>query len=189
VRLLLCSRIGLDWRVDKMRFDLLTRSLADRSSRRGIAGGIAGTALGLVAMRLPGIAEGKEKKAPKFNTFGCVNVGGKCRGKSGLCCSGICEGKKPKKGKKDKSRCIAHNSGECQPGEDVCLGNQVECGKDAVCARTTGNAPVCVTQGVGVCTECSKDSECQVLFGAGAACIICPLTCAETITGCFAAGA
>jgi hypothetical protein len=44
------------------------------------------------------------------------------RGKSGLCCSGIYEGKKQKQGKKDTSRCVAHDSGACQAGEDVCLG-------------------------------------------------------------------
>jgi hypothetical protein len=177
--------------VDKIRFDLLTRSLADRSSRRGIVAGMAGSALGLLATRLPGAIAAKrnKKKDPKLNIFGCVNVGGKCRGKNGLCCSGICEGKKPKQGRKDKSRCVAHNAGECQPGEDVCLGNQVLCGQDAVCTRTTGNAPFCSIQGAGACTGCSKDAECQVLFGPGAACIICPSECAEAITGCFQPGA
>ena len=49
--------------------------------------------------------EKKKNKKPKNNAFGCLNVGQACNGKNDKCCSGICDGKKPKKGKKDKSKC------------------------------------------------------------------------------------
>jgi hypothetical protein len=125
----------------------------------------------------------------KLNSFRCVGVGGRCRGSDGNCCSGICEGKKPQKGKKDKSTCVAHNSGECQAGDDVCIGNDVPCADESVCIRTTGDASFCAKRLIGQCTECSKDVECEALFGAGAACVVCPLQCTETTTACFAPGA
>ena len=40
----------------------------------------------------------KKRNKPDNNAFGCLNVGQHCNGKDDKCCSGICDGKKPKKG-------------------------------------------------------------------------------------------
>lgn len=178
--------------MDDNRFDRVVRSLAEGSSRRALGRGIAATALGLAAGRAPDAAHGKQKKKkkdPKTNVFGCVDVGNACRGKNGLCCSHICEGKKPKKGRKDTSRCVAHDSGACQPGDDFCLGNEVACGAEdaGTCVRTTGSSPFCALMEIGVCTECNTDQKCQVIFGPGAACVICPSECLAILTACISA--
>jgi hypothetical protein len=140
-----------------------------------------------VASHLPDVTLAKKKKKKlQFNQFGCVNVGGKCRGNSANCCSGICEGKKPKKGKKDTSRCVAHGQSTCFAGqnEPFCGGTgEVACltsaGETGECTTTTGNAGYCVRS--GRCLACKKDEDCQNNpdFGAGAACTVCT-GCTET---------
>jgi hypothetical protein len=130
--------------------DALTRSLTGATPRRGLLRALAATGgvLGIGA-NMPRGAVGKNKKRkhkhkkdnkPKNNEFGCLDVGKACDGKDEKCCSGICEGKKPKHGKKDKSKCAAHNSSICQPGIDVCQGIQLEC-NGGFCFQTTGKAP------------------------------------------------
>jgi hypothetical protein len=151
-------------------------------SRRDVLRGLAATGLGLGMGRLHDLVEAKKKrnrKKPKLNAFGCVDVGGKCRGNSANCCSGICEGKKPKKGKKDKSTCLAHNVLDCPTGLDGCLESGVSCGMDGVCWQTTGKASFCGT-GDGGCFACQKDVDCEPDFGPGAACTLCDGACPET---------
>ena len=164
------------------RFDALTRSLAVRPTRRGVLKRLAGVlALGLLGSlpRVVSSRKGKRKK-PKKNAFGCLNVGKPCRGKNGKCCSGICQGKRPKKGKKDKSRCVGHDATSCLVGqaEVACGGTQtVNCitsaGRDGRCETTTGNAAFCRAFGVSGCFACKTDSDCQTHCGPGAACFPC----------------
>jgi hypothetical protein len=132
----------------------------------------------------------KKDKKPKNNAFGCLNVGKACNGKDDKCCSGICDGKKPKKGKKDKSRCIAHNVNSCDEAFDLCNGVGVACGLAGACFKTTGNAPFCAG-GNGECGFCQRDVDCvNQGFGVGAACVVCNSECALISGGtvCFSAG-
>jgi hypothetical protein len=162
--------------MDATGFDRLTRTLAHGLSRRGLAG-----ALGLVVAAIPGLAAAKKrrKKKLKKNQFGCVDVGKACRGKDSVCCSGICQGKKPKKGKKDKSTCAAHDVLDCAPGANSCDLGEIPCGTNGVCLQTTGKASFCGTQ-VGECAVCRKDTDCEAVFGPGAACVVCLTSCEET---------
>ena len=158
------------------RFDALARSLAAVSSRRRTLAAVLGSLV--TAGALPTGAK-KGKKKPKLNAFGCLDVGKACGGKSGKCCSGICQGKKPKKGKKDKSKCVAHNTGGCTPERSTCVtGNQSSlCGPQSVCLATTGNAGFCAA-GMSFsqeanCRPCSKDQDCEAAgFGQGSACVL-----------------
>jgi hypothetical protein len=169
--------------MDAPRFDRWTRSLTNTASRRSVLG-LAGAALGLATTRLPGIATAKKKsnkKAPKKltrNSFGCVDVGKACRGNSDNCCSGICDGKKPKRGKQDRSRCVAHHTSSCQATDDFCEGTVTGCGTGGACARTTGQASFCaMIGGSDACTSCRGDSDCEQALGPGAACIVCAAGC------------
>jgi hypothetical protein len=158
--------------MDAARFDSWTRR------RFGLAAG--GLAAFLIPMAGLDTADAKKgKKKLKLNEFGCVNVGGKCRGKDSVCCSGICQGKKPKNGKKDKSRCVAHDTGGCEAGvrDGGCGGTNVSCltstGSTGVCETTTGNAGYCADG--FVCHACRTDAECRTLCGTeAAACVQCP---------------
>jgi hypothetical protein len=131
----------------------------------------------------------KRNKTPENNAFGCLSIGQHCNGKDDKCCSGICDGKKPKKGKKDTSKCAGHDANTCQTGFDVCQGVIAMCSNGGACFTTTGNAPFCAG-GTGVCTVCSRDTDCVAAgFGALAACVVCNSECPETGgTVCFAAG-
>jgi hypothetical protein len=161
--------------------------------------GLLGTGLGLAFLPLQDAADAKKKRKKKkkkkpqspLNAFGCLDVGQPCRGKSANCCSGICQGGKPKKGKKDKSSCVAHNTGICTANTDSCaLAVSVSCNPnniDCYCTMTTGNAPFCGEFSPGPeahCRVCGKDTDCEAEFGPGAACVlldgncthICPAT-------------
>ncbi len=157
--------------MDATQFDRFTASLP----RRSALGGVVALALGVSA------AEAKKKKA-KPNQFGCLNVGQPCRGQSSQCCSGICEGKKPKKGKKDKSRCLAHDASTCQAGVHpaICGSTNQSCltsfGNGGSCATTTGNAGYCFNSDPLDDPPCTRDPDCEAVAGPGAACIVCPST-------------
>jgi hypothetical protein len=173
--------------MDASRFDRLTRSLSSGASRRHI---LAGVVLSAAALHVPTVIGARKKRNEKVkrNAFGCVDVGKACRGSDANCCSGICQGKKPKQGKKDTSSCVAHSVGECQADQDACLEFPTPCGTDGVCVRTTGKASFC--GGDGACQECSKDTDCETEFGPGAACIVCAVNCAGIGgTVCIAAAA
>jgi hypothetical protein len=169
--------------MDGIRFDRLTRSLVTGVTRRHVLSRLGMAALGLGLLPSPeAVAKKKKKKKLKLNQFGCVNVGGKCRGKDKNCCSGVCQGKKPKNGKRDKSRCVAHDESTCEPGQTgtVCDGAaDVPCaptsGPVGVCFTTTGNAGYCSAS--GTCSPCQKDADCIGVCGEGAACVPCASEC------------
>lgn len=169
--------------MDVVRFDALTRTLGTGASRRRVLGGVL-AALGLGALApAGGVAKKKNRKKAKPNAFGCLNVGQKCRGKDAKCCSGICQGKKPKKGKRDTSTCAPHNTGICR--QDSCsVGQNVPCNpanERCLCVVTTGEANFCANFTVPaeqLCRVCSKDRDCEVAFGPGAACIVLGGLCA-----------
>jgi hypothetical protein len=149
------------------------------ATRRSVLGLVCGAmaALGLVATDArKGKRRGKRKrKASRPNACGCLIVGQRCRGNDGLCCSGICSGSKPKKGGKDTSRCVAHNTGGCLAAEQSCGATvpDTPCGAGGICLSTTGNAAFCGRIEQGGCAACRRDVDCQGAFGAGAACVVC----------------
>jgi hypothetical protein len=180
--------------MDADRFDALTRFFTAESSRRRVLGGMAAALGAQMLSAMPGSSNAKGNKKRKkrkkskkakrklqqevqLNNFGCVDVGGACRGENANCCSGICQGNAPKKGQKDKSRCIAHDTGGCRPGNLICSADGQPCttstGEQGKCFTTTGNAGYCV--GNGEFIACNRDTDCQALekFGAQAACLIC----------------
>lgn len=179
--------------MDGARFDTIVRSLA--GPRRAVLSGAVA-----IAMTWPGIRSSdagkkrrrrRRKSKLRFNEFGCITVGGRCRGNDAHCCSGRCEGKKPKKGKKDRSRCVDHDARFCLPETDACVFPQgMPCDPEnayCACALTTGNAGFCgdFTGGLNrYCWNCSRDTDCEKNFGVGAACILltglCEGSCAET---------
>ena len=165
--------------MDDTRFDALTRSFAAGVSRRTILGGVLAT-VGLGALSPTVDAARKKKKKKKklqLTAFGCVDVGKPCRGKDSKCCSGICQGKKPKKGKKDKSKCVAHHQSTCTAAHRACTGNpQPSCNPDhpqAICYRTTGQAGFCGLDVIPGCIPCRKDADCHQQLGEGSACVVC----------------
>src|SRR5215204_6717723 len=99
------------------------------------------------------------------------------------CCSGICVGNEPEKGRKDHSHCLAHNQSTSQVEQQpsVCGGTEVECetltGATGRCATTTGNGTFCAAL-LG-CASCRQDTDCERFCGAGAAYIPCAGPCAN----------
>jgi hypothetical protein len=172
--------------MDGSRLDAIARSLGGATTRRTILGGL--TALGATTLRLPGAAvarKRKNKQKPQPNAYGCLDTGQKCGGNSARCCSGICQGKKPKKGKKDKSTCVAHNKFDCPAGANSCL-ELVKCGTNGLCVQTTGKASFCGR--TGFCAVCQRDADCEEMMGPGAACTVCAAGCPETGgTACYSA--
>ncbi len=146
-------------------------------SRRAIVAALTGAAtwLGCAAAdaRSRRNKRRKKRRQPPLrrNAFGCVDAGGACRGKDDVCCSGICDGPSPRKGKADRSRCVPHDALTCEPADDSCV-KEVVCGDNGNCFRTTGSASFCGTQDLK-CVSCKQDTDCELLFGAGAACIVC----------------
>jgi hypothetical protein len=165
--------------MDTHRFDDLARLLGWPAARRRFVLGLAGAVGGLTSHG-PHSAVAKRRKEPRLNEFGCVNVGEPCRGRDRLCCSGVCQGKKPKEGRKDRSRCVAHGASTCRAGQrdaDQCSGAEnVVCttstgATNGRCNTTTGNAPYCAAELYG--EPCRKDADCQPNCGEAAACILC----------------
>jgi hypothetical protein len=176
--------------VESERFDQWTRMITRHASRRRFSRLLAGGALGLAVSRVPITVDARNKKKKsklKRNAYGCVNVGQPCRGNDAHCCSGICEGNKPKHGKRDSSSCAAHNVGSCQAGKDSCdVGNS--CGVGASCYQTTGNASFCGSLAGIACQSCTEDADCVALgHGAAAACIVCALCAVSGNTACVPA--
>ena len=168
--------------MDPRRFDALARALAAALPRRFLLGGLAG-ATGLAAAGRPQQERGKKRNKPKKNAFGCLDVGKKCNGKNAKCCSGVCKGKRPRRGEKDKSNCAAHNAGGCRAGDDSLRGDQVPCGVVGICLRTTGKASFCGVSGLE-CGDCRKDAECTARLGPGAACVVDPNCPTDPATMC-----
>jgi hypothetical protein len=177
--------------MDTAQFDKITRRLGSGATRRRALGTMALGVLGVITAHQVPEASAKKRKAKRapLNAFGCLNVGARCHGNSANCCSGICQGKKPKHGAKDKSRCVSHNEGGCAVGVDSCVA-MVECGTTGRCYTTTGNASFCGAYQVGDCRVCATDQDCVGLgFGAGAACLTCPLCSQTGNTACAPAAA
>jgi hypothetical protein len=168
--------------MDETRFDGLARFVSQRLPRRRFHALLAAVSLSLLAGAPVTTVGKKKKKELQRNTFGCVDLGGKCGGKDSACCSGICQGKKPKQGKKDKSRCVGHNQGTCTPERSLCAAataNEALCNPDsnfAACLQTTGNSPFCATfAGLtdDICQPCAKDADCTAAgFPPGSACVL-----------------
>ena len=175
------------------RFDATTlkRHLRRLPSRRDVLRGLAGTGLGIGALRLSDAVEAKKKSRrkkrdkkkkkspqPVVNQYGCLEVGQPCRGDSSLCCAGICEGTAPtKKGKSDTSRCVAHDTGTCQQdGPGICTSASsanISCNNDSSCRcfSTTAGSNVCAHFDRRACASCQRDADCIALgFPAGSAC-------------------
>jgi hypothetical protein len=167
--------------MDAAHFDQLLRLMNTGASRRRLLHGFA-AALGGSAASVPYVATvGKRKKKLRRNAFGCVSIGGMCRGKDRVCCSGRCDGKKPGRGEKDRSRCVAHDTGGCRAGQrnQRCGGVDIQCrggvGLVGVCETTTGNAPYCAS-GYS-CVPCATDEDCRSICGPRAACLPCGYYC------------
>src|SRR5688500_14153019 len=144
--------------MDTHGFVAITRALTTTPSRRAVLRGLAAAGLGLGIGRPERAAGKRKRKKLRRNAFGCVAVGGKCRGKDAACCSGVCQGRKPKQGEKDASRCAAHGASTCEAGQhiqDVC-GGEV----DVPCTTSTGNAGTCTTT-TGNAPYCPRESYCR----------------------------
>jgi hypothetical protein len=178
--------------MNQNRFADLTHALISLPSRREVLRGLAGAGFGLSLARLPHAAAAKKKRKRKKkkkatpNAFGCLNVGQPCQGDNAQCCSGICEGTKPKKGKPDKSQCVGHDASICTASSNICTtgvaavcdATNLLCG----CVLTTGNAPFCgdfTGGGDQLCRDCNQDTDCEEEFGAGAACVVFGGVCGE----------
>lgn len=193
--------------MDDSHFDGLTRSLVQ--SRRSLLGGALALVGGWFGIA-DSVARNKRKKKRRgqkkprklvLNQHGCVDVGKPCRGDAKNCCSGICEGAAPRKGKPDQSRCVAHNTSICTPALNTCsTGNDNTCSAsnpNTHCTLTTGNAGFCAdfTEGAAkYCRNCTRDTDCQAEFGPDVACVvftgICATFCPATGgTACMPAGA
>jgi hypothetical protein len=164
-----------EYAMDADRFDVWTRRRFELA--------VGGLLAALVGWRPADGAFAKKRKHKKLvrNAFGCVEVGGKCRGKDAVCCSDICQGKAPKKGNKDQSRCVAHDASTCQTGQrdQNCGGVDILCrgstGKVGVCETTTGSAPYCASG--FFCVPCATDEDCRSVCGPRAACLSCGYYC------------
>jgi hypothetical protein len=186
--------------MDQDRFDALTRRVAHPATRRSLAGLlVAGTlgafGLGDTVAKTGNKGEGKGRKLRR-NEFGCVNVGNACRGNDAACCSGACEGKKPKKGEKDTSRCVARNVLDCAGKPLFCTAPLEDsfCNREreglSACWGTTGKALFCGDMATfdreTSCHKCRKDTDCEDLgFPPGSACILIP-NVGECGDGCLA---
>jgi len=182
--------------MDAHWFDTLSKEILDKPYlRRSVVTALAGGVLAL-ASGGPGDTSAKDKKSKKKplqrNEYGCVAVGKACRGNDSVCCSGICEGKKPKKGERDRSQCEAHDTGGCVKGQQsgFCLAGSMglpcttSAGNTGTCETTTGNAGYCVH--TGGCADCKTDSDCHATMGNPlAACIRCAYGCPQG-TACVA---
>lgn len=160
--------------MDAPRFDRLTCFLAAASSRQALLRGLGALAVGMTSTAHGGRAK-KRKQKLKRNAFGCVNVGGTCRGTNAVCCSGICQGKRPTQGKRDRSRCVAHDESDCAVGSLPCSGPELTCKTSSdvggLCYTTTGNAAYCAKG--GICFTCARDADCRPFCGPAAACVKC----------------
>lgn len=177
-------------------FDALSQEIFETPRRRRtVVACLAGGLLTFAGGR-PGDTSAKDKKRKKKplkrNEYGCVPIGKPCRGNDAVCCSGICEGRKPKKGERDRTQCEAHDTGGCQQGQQsgFCRDGSMglpctsSAGNMGTCETTTGNAGFCVH--TGGCADCRTDSDCHATTGNPlAACIRCASGCLQG-TACVA---
>jgi hypothetical protein len=165
--------------LDANQFDHAVRAIESGVQRRRVLGSFfaASLAAPLFGFAASSGVDAKRKKRRKHrkkikrNSFGCVNVGQKCYGKSEVCCSGICDGK----GR--RSTCVGHNELSCDPTPGIC-NEDVKCGvpaglEEGRCYTTTGNAAFCGQFNTCLCETCTKDADCVASRGIGAACVQC----------------
>jgi hypothetical protein len=164
--------------VDLDRFDRVARDLAFVLPRRFVLATSLASLLGLNHRAGTDAKRQRRGQRAKGNDFGCLDVGKPCRGRDGACCSGICHGKKPMRGKRDRSRCVGHHVSGCTPERSFCATGDESgrCGPgNEFCLATTGKAGFCASfdsSDVPKCRVCRKDTDCEALFGPGAACVI-----------------
>ena len=172
--------------MNQTQFDAVSRTMSRLPSRRDLLRGLAGAGFGLSALVGSRFGErdvdAKKKKRrkkkqktlrPVLNQFGCLDVGQPCKGDNTRCCSGICQGTAPKKGKPDTRRCAAHGTGTCKQGiEGICTNSdllQVTCNNrsDCGCIRTTAGSNYCAElfggPGTSQCQPCQRDADCIAL--------------------------
>jgi hypothetical protein len=180
--------------VDAVRFDRLTRYVGEVASRRRLLAGM--TMLGLASARFGPMVDARKRerknrsKPLRFNMYGCVDIGKPCSGRNDYCCSNICVGPNPKRGKRDESKCVAHHVGGCTADQDSCAAGPFFCGTLGICMRTTGKAGFCAyaLPGGAICMNCRTDADCEPVFGRRSACTVCPGCSATSDTYCVAPG-
>ena len=173
--------------MDRNLFNVISREFRHAPSRREVLIALFGVGIGVEALRLPNNAAAKKhrqpghrkthkhKKSAKLdpetpNQFGCLEVGQLCGGDSTVCCSGVCAGEKPKKGKPDTRNCAAHGTGTCdQAAVGACdapeVNEQLTCNgnPNCVCFRTTAGSNFCVhpshTKSTDICSNCRTDAD------------------------------
>lgn len=101
--------------MDAPRFDALVRFLISPSSRRGVLGGGAATALAMAATHLPGAVEAKKKRCRKLKQT-CGGSGKKCCGS--LVCQDV-PGSGPPNAP-DGPYCCSKPQGSCASNFDCC---------------------------------------------------------------------
>lgn len=160
--------------MDTHHFDDLAKVLGSWSTRRSaltlLAPLVLATRRDAAEAKKRKNRKKKRKKPPAFNSFGCLDVGKRCR-KAKHCCSGICAGPE------GKERCKAHDVGGCPvTAAGVCFNGTctTSSGDAGRCMPTTGNASYCGADG-SPCVACSKDADCRARCGPDAACITCGL--------------
>lgn len=175
------------------QFNPVAQALIRCPSRRDVVRGLMGVGLAIGTLRLSHAADAKKRKGkktkkkqhtpqPVVNAFGCLDIGQRCRGDSSLCCSGVCAGRKPKKGKRDRRVCAAHNAADCSEQRNRCTSTNpitAVCNLPDLfssCLVTTGNAPFCGSlfefDSSVHCQACTRDADCLGLgFPAGSACV------------------
>ena len=174
--------------MDGKRFDSLARTVGRRPSRRDAFQALAAAGIAAAAARLGlGTEPAAAAQVRVERRFNCSAVGQKCKGKDSNCCSGRCKGKGSKKGRRDKSKCVAHDQGSCTADQDTCSsGRRAACGggSGGGCLKTTGNASFCGQVQTGQtpprlrCHNCETDIDCENAgFGRGAACVVCESNC------------
>lgn len=158
------------------------------SSRRTLLRLAAAQSLSTACIPAPlATKSGKIKKHGGPNAYGYLSVGQPYRGDDALCCTGLCQGTKKRKGKRPLRTCSVHDTGGCTVAQDMCtLTKYSPCLTNGICTLTTGDAGFCARINGGDCMARANDADCHLL-GPGAACIVCDLECPVTKTACFAA--
>jgi len=148
--------------VDNATFDGLTRSLVERTSRRGVTKALAGGALAAVLGRL-----GLEEAAA------CVSTGRRC-GNGKKCCDGAAC-------KHRRCRCPADVPAFFEGGTPVRCPRTDDLN---LCARRVSGDPVCLEANSGLlCQDCVSDADCPLMSdGTALACIRASFNCDSRVS-------
>ncbi len=162
---------------------LRTATLPRRAALGAALGGLMGRSLEIGSEAKKRSKRHKRRKRKNHNrnttaanAFGCLNVGDRCDGTDLQCCSGLCREQPGGKGKARRAYCAGHDEGSCRADQDFCVTEDelaTRCDGDGTCFRTTGQASFCGRLQDGNCFPCRTDAECEPVFGAGAACVVC----------------